>query len=484
MMKLSALLKGVGEISPSQDVEIENVTDKLSEVKKNTLFVCIDGNSFDGNDFIPYAVLKGAVAVVSEKQTKARISIKVPSSRKALAVIAANFYGNPANRLKNIGITGTNGKTTTSFLVRHIIEYSGKKCGLTGTVEKYTGKKSVSSALTTPEPLELQKTFAQMVENGCEYCVSEISSQALSQSRAEGVRFCAAAITNITPEHLNYHLNMENYISAKLKLFDSSDFAVLNIDDNNISKNKYKIDCRQVSVSLKERIADYFAQNIVSTARGVEFELLKDKFYKAFIPLPGIYNVYNALCAVAVCSELGFDTQMCVDALKSFGGVEGRCEKVPTNCDFNVIIDYAHTPDGFQNIISSARGFTENKIITVFGCGGDRDKSKRAVMGKIASELSDSVIVTDDNPRTESPVRIICDILEGMSGTKCHYAVVSDRKDAIGLALKIAQKGDTVLILGKGHEKYQITAKGKIPFDEKEIIQEFLKQDDKIWNSL
>lgn len=482
-MLLSALLKGVGNILPSQDVEIENVTDKLSEVKKNTLFVCIDGDSFDGNDFIPYAEKKGAVAVISEKATKAKISVKVPSSRKALSVIAANFYGNPAKKLKIIGITGTNGKTTTSFLVRHILESAGKKCGLTGTIQKFTGTKSFSSTLTTPEPLELQKIFCEMAENGCEYCVSEISSQALSQSRTEGVHFCASAITNITPEHLNYHLNMENYISAKLHLFDSSDFAVLNIDDKNISNNKNKINCRWISVSLKERTADYFAENIMSTAAGVEFDLLHDKIYKAFIPLPGIYNVYNALCAVAVCSQMGIDIQMCIDALKLFRGVEGRCEKIPTNRDFSVIIDYAHTPDGLENIISSAREFTENRIITVFGCGGDRDKSKRSVMGKIAGELSDIAVVTDDNPRTENPVRIICSILEGLGNTKCHYAVVSDRKDAIGLALKIAEKGDTVLILGKGHEKYQITSNGKIPFDEKEIIQEFLKQDEKIWNS-
>lgn len=482
-MLLSALLKGVGEISSSQDVEIENVTDKLSDVKKNTLFVCIDGDSFDGNDFIPYAEKKGAVAVVSERNTKAKISVKVSSSRKALSVIAANFYGNPAEKMKVIGITGTNGKTTTAFLIRHILEFSGEKCGLTGTVEKFTGEKAVSSALTTPEPMELQKTFCEMTENGCKYCVSEISSQALSQSRADGVSFCAAAITNITPEHLNYHLNMENYISAKLRLFESSDFAAVNIDDKNIYNNVSRIKCRCVSVSLKDRLADYYAENIISSSAGVEFDLLHDKIYKAFISLPGIYNVYNALCAVAVCSEIGIDTKMCVDALKSFSGVAGRCEKIPTNRDFSVIIDYAHTPDGFQNVISSAREFTENRIITVFGCGGDRDKSKRAVMGKIAGELSDAVIVTDDNPRSESPVRIICDILEGMNGSKCHYAVVSDRKDAIGLALKIAEKGDTVLILGKGHEKYQITANGKIPFDEKEIIGEFLKQDEKIWNS-
>lgn len=482
-MKLSALLKGVGEVSPLQDVEIENVTDKLSEVKNNTLFVCIDGDSFDGNEFVHDAVLKGATAVVSEKQTNADISIKVSSARKALSVIASNFYGNPAKKLKIIGITGTNGKTTTAFLVRHILEYSGKKCGLTGTVEKFTGEKSVSSTLTTPEPAELQRFLCEMAENGCEYCVSEVSSQALTQSRVEGIKFCASAITNITPEHLNYHFNMENYISAKLLLFENSDLSVINIDDKNVRANKHRINCRQITVSLKDRNADYFAQNIVSTAQGVEFELLKDKIYKAFLPLPGIYNVYNALCAVGICVNLGIDTQKCIDALKTFNGVEGRCEKVPTNRDFTVIIDYAHTPDGFQNVLASAREFTEKRIITVFGCGGDRDKSKRAVMGKIAGELSDIVIVTDDNPRTESPVRIICDILDGISGAKCHYAVVSDRKEAIGLALKIAEKGDTVLLLGKGHEKYQITANGKIPFDEKEIIDEFLKQDEKLWNS-
>lgn len=482
-MKLSALLKGEGEISPLQDVEIENVTDKLSEVKKNTLFVCIDGDSFDGNDFISYAALKGAVAFVSERQINAKISVKVKSARKALSVLAANFYGNPAEKLKIIGITGTNGKTTTAFLIRHILESAGKKCGLTGTVKNFTGGDAVQSNLTTPEPMELQKAFYEMLQNGCEYCVSEISSQALSQSRAQGVHFCAAAITNITPEHLNYHLNMENYISSKLLLFENCDFAVLNIDDNNINKSQNKICCPQITVSLKDRLADFYAQNVVSTVLGVEFELLSDKIYKAFIPIPGIYNVYNALCAVAICTELGIETGDCIKALSSFGGVEGRCEKIQTNRDFTVIIDYAHTPDGFENIISSARGFTKNRIITVFGCGGDRDKSKRSVMGKIAGELSDVVIVTDDNPRTENPVRIICDILEGLGSTKCHYAVVSDRKDAIGLALKIAEKDDTVLILGKGHEKYQITANGKIPFDEKKIIEEFLKQDEKIWNS-
>ncbi len=476
-MKLSALLKGVGVTAPSQDVEIQNVTDKLSEVKKDTLFVCIDGDTFDGNQFVPEAIRKGATAVVSEKETEAKISVKVDSSRKALAIIASNFYGNPSEKLKVIGITGTNGKTTTAFLVRHILECSGKKCGLIGTVEKFTGEKTAVSRLTTPEPSELQKTLSEMVENGCEYCVSEVSSQALSQSRTEGIRFCVSAITNITPEHLNYHLNMENYISAKLSLFEKSDSAVINIDDKNIQNNINSIDCKQITVSLKDRNADFFAKNIVSTANGVEFELSGSKTYKTYLPLPGIYNVYNALCAVAICTKLGVDESTCVSALKSFVGVAGRCEKVLTDRDFTVIIDYAHTPDGFQNVLSSAREFTKNRIITVFGCGGDRDKSKRAVMGKIAGELSDIVIVTDDNPRTESPVRIICDILAGIGGTKCRYAVVSDRKDAIGLALKFAEKGDTVLLLGKGHEKYQIKANGKIPFDEKEIVQEFLKRE-------
>lgn len=481
-MKLSALLKGTGANAPLQDVEIENVTDKLSEVKENTLFVCIDGDTFDGNEFVEEALSRGAVAVVSEKETEADISVKVLSSRKALSVIASNFYKNPSKSLKIIGITGTNGKTTTAFLVRHVIEGFGKKCGLIGTVGNITGEKITSSNLTTPEPTELQKVFRKMVDNGCEYCVSEVSSQALSQSRTEGVRFSATAVTNITPEHLNYHLNMQNYIDAKLKLFENADFAVVNTDDRNILKNREKISCRQITVSLKNETSDYFAKNIVSSADGVEFDLVSGGTYHVKLSLPGVYNTYNALCAVAICTELGFDLERTVNLLKGFDGVLGRCEKVPVNADFTVLIDYAHTPDGFQNILKSVREFTENRLITVFGCGGDRDRSKRAIMGKIASELSDVVVVTDDNPRTENPVRIISDILEGISTEKSHFAVVSGRKDAIGFALGIAQKGDTVLLLGKGHEKYQITAKGKIPFDERQIIKEFFEQDEKLWN--
>lgn len=481
-MLLSAVLKGVGEISPMQDVEIDNVTDKISEVKQNTLFVCIDGDTFDGNSFVSEAINYGAVAVVSEKETEARISVKVPSSRKALSVISSNFYGEPSKKLKMIGVTGTNGKTTTAFLVKHIIETCGKKCGIIGTVYNGNGRELNASSLTTPEAPQLQKELSQMVKNKCEYCVCEVSSQALSQSRTDGISFLASAITNITPEHLNYHLNMQNYIFAKLLLFNSSNSAVVNIDDKNISDNLKNIACKTVSISAKNQKASYFAKNIVSTVNGVQFELVYGENYSVSTSLTGIYNVYNILCAIAICVELGFDINSCVNSLSSFGGVIGRCEKVPVNKDFTVLIDYAHTPDGFQNVISSVRQFTEKRLITVFGCGGDRDKGKRKPMGKIASELSDVIIITDDNPRSENPIRIIGDILEGVKCNSSNFAVVSGRKEAIFFALSIAEKGDTVLLLGKGHEKYQITSKGKIPFDEREIIKEYLNQDGKIWS--
>lgn len=473
-MMLSALLKGVG-VALQQDVEIKSITDKLSEVKNNSLFVCIEGASFDGNAFVKEAKDRGAAAIVSEKEISApgAAVVRVQSSRKAYSIISGNFYGNPGAKLKLLGITGTNGKTTTAFIIRHILSENGKLCGITGTVKSYGVSREFSNTLTTPEPPELHKIYAEMVRDGCEYCVSEVSSQALSQYRTHGLNFLVGGVTNITPEHLDYHLNMENYISAKLSLFDRSSAAAVNIDDNNVQRNLDKIKREKITFSLKNPSADLFASDVSATSSGTYFKLNGND---AFIPLPGAYNVYNALCAAAVCTSCGIKTRDCIDALRSFSFVPGRCERLNVNCDFAVIIDYAHTPDGMENILTAAREFTNGRIITVFGCGGDRDKSKRAVMGRISSELSDVVIVTDDNPRTEDPKGIINDILKGFDSEKCECCVVPGRAKAIEYALGIAKKGDAVLLLGKGHETYQITAEGKIPFDEKEIIQEILSR--------
>lgn len=476
-MKLSALLQGVKTLNAFEDVEIERVTDKIKDTKENTLFVCIDGNQFDGHKMAKQAVQNGAVAVLTERDLKIDRQIKVQNTRKTYSKIASNFYENPTKSLKLIGVTGTNGKTSTSFFIKNMLNGMGLKCGLIGTIENDFGNGKTESTLTTPEPMELQKLFRNMVNNGCEYCVMEVSSQALAQKRVYDLEYEISILTNITVDHLDYHITMENYINSKLELFKNSRNAIVNIDDNNVKTVLSRIECPVVTCSTVDNKADYTAKNVICNESFVQYELVGTNCIgRININLPGEFTVYNSLCASSALLELGFSVDEITKSTEKIKQVKGRAERVPIPKNFTVIIDYAHTPDGLENILKCVKGFAKGKVITVFGCGGDRDKSKRAEMGRIAGELSNIAVVTSDNPRTENPLLIINDILGGMEKTKSKLAIIENRRQAIEFALSKARRGDVVLLAGKGHETYQIIGNEKIHFDEREIIKEYFKE--------
>ncbi len=473
-MKLSSLLKGVKTQDVYEERDVERVTDKDNENLENALFVCIDGNRCDGHSLAEKVIENGAVAVVTNRDLGLSGQIVVEDTRVALSQIASNFYGNPSKRLKIIGVTGTNGKTSTSFFIKNILEALGIKCGIIGTVKNSWGNKDEKSVLTTPEPMKLQKILCEMVKSGCEYCVMEVSSQALAQKRVYGIEFCASAITNITPEHLDYHISMENYISAKFELLKQSDFVCVNIDDGIIRENLDRIDCKKYTYSAVSDKADYTAKNVVCNENGIRYEFVgMDCISRIQSLLYGRFTVYNTLCATSVLINLGFDIDEIAKAIRTLKPVKGRAEIVPINKNFTVMIDYAHTPDGLCNILSCVREITKGKVIVVFGCGGDRDRTKRPEMGRIAGEMSDIAVVTSDNPRNENPLLIINDILCGMEKSKARIAVIENRRQAIEFALQKAKKDDLVLLAGKGHETYQIIGNEKIPFDEREVIKEF-----------
>ncbi|MBQ4572730.1 MAG: UDP-N-acetylmuramoyl-L-alanyl-D-glutamate--2,6-diaminopimelate ligase [Clostridia bacterium] len=473
-MKLSSLLRGVKTQDVYEEREVERVTDKDNDNLKNALFVCVDGNRVDGHSLAVNAVKNGAVAVITSRDLGINEQIIVEDTRCAFSIIASNFYDNPSQKLKIIGITGTNGKTSTCFFIKSILESLGKKCGLIGTVENSWGNTKNQSILTTPEPMELNKLFSEMVKDGCEYCVMEVSSQALCQKRVYGINFCASAITNITPEHLDYHGSMENYINAKLELMGQSDFACINIDDELISENADRINCPVYSYSTIDNKANYTAKNVICNENGIRYEFVGFDFInRVESSLFGKFTVYNTLCAISVLINLGFDIDKITKAIEDISFVKGRCEIVPVPRKYTVIIDYAHTPDGLRNILSAVREITSGRIILVFGCGGDRDKLKRPEMGKIAGELSNIAVVTSDNPRNENPLLIINDILCGMEKSKAKIAVIENRRQAIEFALSKAKKGDIVLLAGKGHETYQIIRETKISFDERQIVKEY-----------
>lgn len=476
-MKLSTLLKDVKTHSVYEDVEVERVTDNNKDNLENALYVCIDGNRVDGHSLAKSAVESGAVAVLTSIDLGLANQIIVDNTRRAYAKISANFYGNPAEKLKLIGVTGTNGKTSTTFFIKGILENLNKKCGIIGTVKNSVGNSHSEATLTTPEPMKLHKLFREMVDNGCEYCVMEVSSQGLHQERVYGLHFQSTVLTNITPEHLDYHGNMQNYIDAKLKLFQMSEFTCINIDDDNVKSIKNKISCPFSTISAIYNEADYTAKNIVCNENGVKYEFVgMDCIGRIEIKIPGRFTVYNSLCAVAVLLKMGFSIDDISKACKNLDYIKGRAEIVKIPRNFTVMIDYAHTPDGLESILTSVREFTKGKIITVFGCGGDRDKSKRAEMGRIAGDLSDMAVVTSDNPRTENPILIINDILYGMEKAKSRIAVIENRRQAIEFALSKARKGDLVLLAGKGHETYQIIGNEKKPFDERQIVKDYFNK--------
>ncbi|MBQ7202916.1 MAG: UDP-N-acetylmuramoyl-L-alanyl-D-glutamate--2,6-diaminopimelate ligase [Eubacterium sp.] len=473
-MKLSQILKSVNVKNTYNDVDILEVTSDSRLVKDGYLFVCIKGASFDGHSVANEMLQQGAKAVVCDHDLGLEGQVIVDNTRQAYSVICANFFDNPAESLKLIGLTGTNGKTTTTFLIKQILENVGIKVGLIGTVQNMIGDEVFPAHYTTPDPHELQSLFRKMVDADCEYCVMEVSSQALAQGRVAGITFSLGIFTNLTQDHLDYHKTWENYFNSKRMLFENSEIALTNVDDENGLKIVEGLPCKVKTYGVKNLNSDFTARNVTFSPKGVRYELVCERIGTVKCPIPGRFSVYNSLCAAACALTLGIEIEDVIGAIAKSNGVKGRIEVVPTDTDYTIIIDYAHSPDGLENIITSLKEIATGRVVTLFGCGGDRDKTKRPKMGKIAAELSDFCVVTSDNPRSEDPDKIIEDILVGMEGTKTPYKVVVNRRDAIKWAMDNAQPNDIILLAGKGHETYQILPTGTIHFDEREVIADIL----------
>ena len=473
-MKLTELLQGTG-VKAETDVEITALCRDSRKVTVGCLFVCITGTGVDSHAFAADALAAGAAAVVVERDLGLPNQLLVSNSRKVWGQLCANWFGNPSKRLRLIGVTGTNGKTSTTYLLKAILEKAGYMVGLIGTIRNLIGDKEIAAGHTTPDAYDLQQMFAQMADAGCTYVVMELSSHALDQCRVEGCRFEAGIFTNLTQDHLDYHGTMENYAAAKKKLFSLCDVAILNKDDAWYPIMPEGITCRAVTFSEKDTTADYVAQNIKEKPDGVNFELLSiGNIGRVRLATPGRFSVYNALGAAACAHAVGISFETVIEALSQAGIVKGRAEVVPTGRDFTVVIDYAHTPDGLVNICNTLNACKIGRLVTVFGCGGDRDRTKRPKMGAAAAELSDFLVVTSDNPRSEDPQSIIDDILPGVMQTKTPYTVIPGRVEAIRWAVMNAQSGDTVLLAGKGHETYQVLKDETIHLDEREVVAEAL----------
>ena len=480
-MKLEKILKGVDIAEQTADtrMEIGELKYDSRQVQNGDVFVAITGYETDGHKYIGKAIELGASVIVLEHVPEGGISvpyIRVDSSRRALAQMAANYFDHPADSMIMVGITGTNGKTTTTYLLKTILEAKGHTVGLIGTNHVLVGADEIlPTERTTPESFELHKLFAQMRDAGCTHVIMEVSSHSLVLDRVYGIEFAVGAFTNLTQDHLDFHKTMEAYRDAKALLFHQSKIGVTNLDD---AAGKFMLEqkaCPFLSYGEHEA-CDLRAADIQLHADSIGFvcESAEGKT-EVKLGIPGQFTVYNALCALSCAKALGVSVADAADALHKAHGVKGRVEVVPTNTDYTVLIDYAHSPDGVENVLEAARVFTKGRVIGLFGCGGDRDRTKRPKMGAIAAKLSDYCIVTSDNPRTEKPEAIIEDILEGMKDTKTPYDVIVNRPEAIWHALDIAQTGDTIVLMGKGHETYQEINHVKHHLDEREVVAQYFE---------
>lgn len=475
-MKLQELLRGVAVKSSTaaDDLEIREVRYDSRAVQTGDLFVAIRGFATDGHQYIGKAIEQGAVAVVCEEAPAGVPAVVVENARQALAEIAANRFGHPADSMVMMGVTGTNGKTTTTYLVKHMLEDAGHKVGLIGTNQDLIGDEVIETERTTPESYELHALFARMRDAGCTHVIMEVSSHSLVLDRVHGIRFAVGAFTNLTQDHLDFHKTMEEYRKAKAILFAISDKGVINLDDDAAQAMLADAKCPCLTFSCEKDAADLTAKNIRLHADGVEFvAATKGEIARVKLPIPGHFSVENALAALGMVLQTGMPLSDAAHSLATATGVKGRVEVVPTNTDYTVLIDYAHTPDGVENVLRAVRGFAKGRVVALFGCGGDRDRTKRPKMGKIAAKLADFCVVTSDNPRTEDPKAIIDDILEGMKGTKTSMQVIVDRPEAIRWAMAHAKKDDVIVLMGKGHETYQEVNHVKHHMDEREIVAAF-----------
>lgn len=475
-MKLQDLLKGVAvlESTAAPDTEINEVRYDSRAVRPGDLFVAIRGYATDGHQYIGKALEQGAAAIVCEEAPAGAPAVVVENARRALAEIAANRFGHPADSMVMLGVTGTNGKTTTTYLVKHMLEDAGHKVGLIGTNQNLIGDEVVETERTTPESYELHALFARMRDAGCTHVIMEVSSHSLVLDRVHGIHFAVGAFTNLTQDHLDFHKTMEEYRKAKALLFTISDKGVINLDDPAAGAMLADAKCPCLTFSCEKDAADLTAKNLKLHADGVEFvAATKGDLARVKLPIPGHFSAENALTALGIVLQLGMPLADAAKSLATATGVKGRVEVVPTDTDYTVLIDYAHSPDGVENVLRAVRGFAKGRVVALFGCGGDRDRTKRPKMGKIAADLADFCIVTSDNPRTEDPKAIIDDILEGMKGTKTPMQVIVDRPEAIHWALAHAKKDDIIVLMGKGHETYQEVNHVKHHMDEREIVRDF-----------
>ena len=480
-MKLRELIKNLSIIEMSADAEreISGVSYDSRKTEKGDMFVAIRGFEADGHKFIPKAVENGAAVILCEEKPSCDIPyVLVSDSRYGLAIVSRDFFGDPASEMTMIGITGTSGKTSSSYLIKHMLESKlDAKVGLIGTNGNMIGDEFLYTEHTTPESYELHKLFRHMADSGCTHVVMEVSSHSLTLERVAGIHFDVALYTNLSQDHLDFHGTMEEYAAAKRKLFSMCSIGCFNLDDAWADFMRDGASCRTMTFSTEKNEADLVAKDIRLTADGVRFASVSgDEISITKLGIPGMFSVYNALGTMSVGLALGLSLADCSDAMSSAKGVKGRLEIVPTGRDFSVVIDYSHKPDALEKVLKTLKPVTRGRLIALFGCGGDRDKLKRPIMGRIAADNADLVVVTSDNPRTEDPDEIIREIVAGMKDKRTPTKVICDRREAIAWAIDNAAPGDVLLLAGKGHEDYQVVGHEKHHMDEREIVADCLKK--------
>lgn len=481
-MKLSKLISELRTIKrPETDIEITGICYDSRKVTEGCAFICLVGTNFDGHEYAASAEQMGAAVIVAQKQTESFLPhIIVEDTREAMSSLSAAWFDHPERKMRFVGVTGTNGKTSAVFYIKSILDKMGKKTGLIGTVSNMIGDKVLESGVTTPEPYALFELLSQMQKENVEYVAMEVSSHSIVQKRVSGLTFDAAVFTNLTQDHLDYHGTMENYKAAKFGIFDLAKTAVINIDDETGKEFADTVSIPKYTYSTLHNSADYVAKEIKIRPNGVKFlAVTLGGIAKVFAPTPGGFTVYNILAAIGAVCALGFEFTEIEPTLSEIVGVCGRAEIISGDRPYTVMIDYAHTPDGLENILTSVREFATGRVVTLFGCGGNRDTTKRPIMGKIAGKYSDYVIITSDNPRKEEPMAIIEDIIPGVKSSKTPYTVIENRREAIKFAIENAKADDVIVLAGKGHENYQVIGAEKTPFDEHAIAREYMKEFEK-----
>ena len=474
-MLLSELAMSTGLRYTGENVDVRSIEYDSRRVKAGSMFCCIVGQLFDGHSFAEAAVAQGAVALLVERELPLPVpQVVVKNARKSMAELSAAFYGYPQRELQVLGVTGTNGKTTTTYMVKAIAEQAGKKVGIIGTIRNMIGSESLHTDRTTPESVDLFRLLRTMADARVDLVVMEVSSHALEQYRVHGIKFDVALFTNLTQDHLDYHKTFENYLQAKKTLFLNAKRAVVNVDDPHADRIMAGLSIPILTFGVRDR-ADISASDIDITTRGVQFDLHTPAGdVRMNLPIPGLFSVFNAMGAVGMAQAIGIRLSAIKEGLESMTSVSGRLESVGEGLPYSIFVDYAHTPDALENVLKTVRDFAKKRVICVFGCGGDRDRAKRPIMGEIAGRYSELAIITSDNPRTEDPMAIIETIEEGVKRSGAKYVVIENRREAIAYAISVAEPDDVILIAGKGHENYQEINGTRYHFDDKEAVRELL----------